>query len=347
MREGVSMVRKPIIHGRKRCEVCGVEIPKDRKVEMPGVSTCVQCQKEREQRKLAEVNPDEPASESSGTSTFPEGSTVEVKGNLVLSGNWSGNLIDLAAREGELRQLLATGEVERGRTLVQSLSVGEQAALVAMSGSPEEVLSLTGADGSGVPGYSRDVVALLPAESLGNLISLNPEEQKFNTELIRAMSPVVLRRTMAETLDRVDNPDLRTRVSWEWLQALATLKEFDRRAELLRAVDPSHLEDALLDRLGHLKLNEVVGFGGFQVYRFRLFSTEGLGGTRPSAFIDDPETGDVLDALYEAAPALLSEVIRGAWERSLAEDDEENGGGQPNPERKENGEQTDERPGRR
>ncbi len=159
---------------------------------------------------------------------------------------------------------------------------------------------MTGADGSGVPGYSRDVVALLPAESLGNLISLNPEEQKFNTELIRAMSPVVLRRTMAETLDRVDNPDLRTRVSWEWLQALATLKEFDRRAELLRAVDPSHLEDALLDRLGHLKLNEVVGFGGFQVYRFRLFSTEGLGGTRPSAFIDDPETGDVLDALYEA-----------------------------------------------
>ena len=341
------MVQKPIIRGRKQCEVCGVEIPKDRKAEMPGVSTCVQCQKERELVKAPDDKREESGSDSSGASTRSEGGSVEVKGNLVLLGNWSGNLIDLAAREGELRQLLATGDVEQVRSLVQSLPVEEQAALVAMSGAPEEMLSITGADGSGVPGYSRRVVELLPAETLGNMVSLNPEERKFNTELIRAMSPGVLRRTMAETLDRVDDPDLRTRVSWEWLQALATLKEFDRRAELLRAVDPSLLEDALLDRLGHLKLNEVVGPPGFQVYRFRLFSTEGLGGTRPSAFIDDPETGIVLDALYEAAPVLLSEIIRGAWERSLAEDDEETRGGQPNPERKENGEQTDERPGRR
>ena len=341
------MVQKPIIRGRKQCEVCGVEIPKDRKAEMPGVSTCVQCQKEREQRKVRDANRDETGRASSGASAHPERGSLEVKGNLVLLGNWSASLIDIVGREGELRQLLATGDVEQVRTLVQALPEEEQAALVAMSGNPEEMLSMTGADGSGVPGYSRRVVELLPAETLGTLVSLNPEERKFNTELIRAMSPGVLRRTMAETLDRVDNSDLRTRVSWEWLQALATLKEFDRRAELLRGLDPSLLEDALLDRLGHLKLNEVVGFGGFQVYRFRLFSAEGLGGTRPSAFIDDPETGIVLDALFEAAPALLSETIRGAWERSLAEDEEETGGGQPNPERTENGEQTDERPGRR
>ena len=322
------MVQKPIIRGRKQCKVCGVEIPKDRNAEMPWVSTCVQCQKERELEKGSDDKRDETASDPSGTSTLPERGSLEVKGNLVLLGDWSGNLIDIAVREGELRQLLATGDVEQVRTLVQALPVEEQAALVAMSGAPEEMLSMTGADGSGVPGYSRKVVELLPAETLGNMVSLNPEERKFNTELIRAMSPGVLQRTMAETLDRVDNPDLRTRVSWEWLQALATLKEFDRRAELLRAVEPSLLEDALLDRLGHLNLNEIVGFGGFQVYRFRLFSAEGLGGIRPSAFIDDPETGIVLDALYEASPALLAEIIRGAWERSLAEDEDDNTGQQ-------------------
>jgi hypothetical protein len=317
------MVRKPVIHGRKQCEVCGVEIPKDRKAEMPRVSICVQCQKESELRKGPDHKRDETGSDSSGMSTLPEGGSVEVKGNLVLLGNWSGNLIDLAAREGELRQLLAIGDVDRARALVQALPVEEQAALVAMSEEPEEMLSMTGGDGSGGPGYSRQVVELLPTEILGSLISVDPDEWKFNTELIRAMSPPAFRRAMAETLDRVDNSSLRTRVSWEWLQALATLDDFNHRTELLRALDQALLEDALLDRLAHLDLNEVVGVGGFQVYRFRLFSTEGLGGTRPSAFIDDPETGLVLDALYEASPAMLSNIIRVAWERGENDDEEE------------------------
>ncbi len=317
------MKRKPVIRRRDSCAVCGVKIPAERRSEMPGVSTCLQCQQQQELRRPpvddrneAQRGAPEPAVRDS----------VEVKGNLVLAGDWSGRLIDLVGRESEVRGLLAKGEADQARTLVQALPVEEQAALVAMSDAPEEMLSMTGADSSGVPGYSPGVVALLPAETLGNMISIDPDERKFNTELIRAMSPAVLQSTMAETLDRVDNPGLRTRVSWEWLQALATLKESDRRAEFLRAVDPSYLEDALLDRLEHLNLNEVVGFGGFQVYRFRLFSSEGLGGTRPSAFIDDPETGKVLDALYEAAPALLSNAIRGAWERSDAEDEEANAG---------------------
>ena len=309
------MDRKPAIRERKQCSVCGAEIPEGRREVMPGASTCVKCQEERE---LANGT-DDVREETSGTSAPAEPGSIEVEGNLVLSGNWSGNLMDLIGRERELRQLLASGDVERVRTLMQALPVEEQAALVAMSDAPEEMLSMTGADRSGVPGYSHRVVELLPAETLGNLVSVNPDEWKFNTELIRAMSPGVLRRTMAETLDSVDNPALRTRVSWEWLKALATLKEFDRRAALLRAVDPSLLEDALLDRMDDLNLNEIVGPPGFQVYRFRLFSEEGLGGTRPSAFIDDPETGIVLDALYEAAPGLLSRVIRGAWERSVDE----------------------------
>ena len=310
------MDRKSVIREQKSCAVCGAEIPEDRRAVMPGASTCVKCQEERE---LANGTDDV----REGTLASAEPDSVEVKGNLVLSGNWTGNLMDLIGREREFRQLLASGDVERVRSLMRALPVEEQAALVAMSDAPEEMLSMTGADRSGVPGYSHRVVELLPAETLGNLVSVNADEWKFNTELIRAMSPGVLRRTVAETLDSVDNPALRTRVSWEWLKALATLKEFDRRAALLRAVDPSLLEDALLDRMDDLNLNEIVGIGDVQVYRFRLFSTEGLGGTRPSAFIDDPETGIVLDALYEAAPGLLSRVIRGAWERSVDEKEED------------------------
>ena len=320
------MDQKPDSHRWENCAVCGAKIPAERRAEMPTVSTCLQCQQQRESREGPDDDRDEARSGATGAPEPAARDSVEVRGNLVLAGDWSGNLVDLLAREREVRRLLETGDPRRARTLVQALPVEEQAALVAMSEEPEEMLSMTGADSSGVPGYSPQVVELLPAETLGSLISINPDERKFNTTLIRAMSPDVLRSTMAETLDRVDDPGLRTRVSWEWLQALATLREFDRRAELLRAVDPAFLEDALLDRLEHLKLNEVVGFPGFQVYRFRLFSTEGLGGTRPSAFVDDPETGIVLDALYEAAPAVLSDAIRGAWERSAAEDEEENTG---------------------
>lgn len=314
------MDQKPLNRGLEYCAVCGVKIPAERRVEMRGVSTCVRCQRERESRRLPEDGPNDA---QRGESASAARDSVEFSGNLVLAGNWSGSLVDLVDRGREVRRLLAAGEAEQARALVQALPVEEQAALVAMSETPEELLSMTCSDGADVPGYSPGVVALLPAETLGSLISIDPDEWKFNTELIRAMSPGVLRSAMDETLDRVDSPELRSRVSWEWLQALATLKAFDRRAELLRAVDPSLLEDALLDRLEHLKLNEVVGPPGFQVYRFRLFSAEGLGGTRPSAFIDDPETGTVLDALYEAAPALLSDAIRGAWERSAAEDEEE------------------------
>ena len=313
------MDRKPESRHWKQCAVCGAEIPEDRRAVMPGASTCVKCQAERE---LANGTDDVREGTSCASASAEPGS-VEVKGNLVLSGNWSGNLMDLIGREREFRQLMASGDVERVRTLMQALPVEEQAALVAMSDAPEEMLSMTGADRSGLPGYSRGVVELLPAETLGNLVSVNPDEWKFNTELIRAMSPGVLQRTMAETLDSVDNPVLRTRVSWEWLKALATLKDFDRRAALLRAVDPSLLEDALLDRMDDLNLNEIVSFGGVQVFRFRLFSAEGLGGTRPSAFIDDPEIGIVLDALYEAEPTLFSRVVRGAWERAADGNDED------------------------
>ncbi len=332
------MVPNPHRSEQKRCEVCGVEIPTVRMAEVPGVMRCVKCQKLRELGRRSDVvqkglvDPSSPGEEES----------VEVRGDQVVLGNWSGSLMELAGRGSQLIRLARMGDVSRARALVQALPVEEQAALVAMSEEPEEMLSMTGGDSSGGPGYSRQVVELLPTEILGNLISVNPDERKFNTELIRAMSPPAFRRAMAETLDRVDDSRLRTRVSWEWLQALATLTDVDHRTKLLRAVDPALLEDALLDRQTHLDLNAVVGFGGFQVYRFRLFSIEGLGGTRPSAFIDDPETGIVLDALYEASPALLSNIIRVAWERGRDDVQEQITGETRKQESAENGEQTNE-----
>ena len=92
--------------------------------------------------------------------------------------------IDLAQaleQQGWLRSL--------ARALVQDLPVEAQAALVAMGEDPEELLSLTGADDSGGPAYSTQVVAMLPEELLAGLVSVDARERKFNTELIRAMSP--------------------------------------------------------------------------------------------------------------------------------------------------------------
>ena len=67
----------------------------------------------------------------------------------------------------------------------------------------------------------------------------------------------------------------------------------------------------------------------------------------PGAAIEIRKFTKIANKTMKNMDHILTEIIRGAWERSLAEDDEETRGGQPNPERKENGEQTDERPGRR
>jgi hypothetical protein len=63
-------------------------------------------------------------------------------------------------------------------------------------------------------------------------------------------------------------------------------------------------------------LHAVISAGEFQIYRFQLFSEQGIAGALPSAFIEDPETGEVLDAVYEAAPDLLCDIVRVAWERA-------------------------------
>ena len=215
--------------------------------------------------------------------------------------------------------LLRSGKAAEARALVRKMPVEAQAALVALDEDPEQVLSLTETDDQGAPAYSPRVVEHLPTEVLAEMIARKPDEGEYNTKLIRAMSPGTFKRTVEGTLDPVDDPRLRTRVSWEWLKAAAELEDFDRRAALLRSVDPAVLEDALSDRLEQLDLHGIVSVGEYSIYRFALFSDLGAVGQRPSAFIEDAQTGAVLDALYEAAPELLRYAVRGAWERALGD----------------------------
>ena len=188
---------------------------------------------------------------------------------------------------------------------------------MALDENPEEVLSLTGMDEKGRPGYKPAVVDVLPTEILTNLIAPRSSRfVRFNVEIMRAMSPGAFERIVHETLDPVYNPELRTRVSWEWLQAVAALQDHHKTAELLRKVDATLLEDAIMDRLDQMDLGAVVaGTAVASVSRVQVF-LEGLTGGRPGDYIDDPETAEVLDALYEAAPELLSEIVRGAVKRS-------------------------------
>ena len=315
------MVQETLAGTQQRCEVCGAGISRVRLKVVPNVRTCITCQRKREgESGGGRLNRPEGSRPTVTRRSDPEArDTFQMEGSRVVVGRWSGDLMDLVAQGAALRNKVRSGKKEEARALVQDLPVEAQAALVAMGEDPEELLSLTGADDSGGPAYSTQVVAMLPEELLAGLVSVDARERKFNTELIRAMSPEAFRRTMGATLELVDNPRLRTRVSWEWLQALATLDDFSRRAELLRSVDPALLEEALLDRLAHLDLHAVVSFGEFSIYRFRLFSSEGIAGVRPSAFVDDPETGEVLDAVYEAVPDLLCDIVRVAWERAGGE----------------------------
>jgi hypothetical protein len=234
----------------------------------------------------------------------------------VVVGSWSGNLTDVVSDGAHVHRLVREGKTDEARSLVRSLPLEAQAALVVLGENPEEMLSLTGADSSGVPAYHEQVVDLLPAEVLSGLIAVAPEEEKFNTELIRAMSPGAFRRTVEETLEHVEGTSRRTKVTWEWMRALAACGDPPRVSRLVRNVDPALLEEALLDRVEQFDLNVIVFSGGVAIYRILLFSELGEGGSRPSAFIEDPETGEVLDALYEAAPEVLCGVVRGAWERA-------------------------------
>ena len=93
-----------------------------------------------------------------------ENDALQVQGDRVVLGEWSGDLEELIAKNVSLRQMLREGRADEARALLKAQAVEEQAALVAIDENPEEVLSLTGMDAQGRPGYLPAVVDKLPSE---------------------------------------------------------------------------------------------------------------------------------------------------------------------------------------
>ncbi len=240
---------------------------------------------------------------------------LQVQEERMVVGEWSGDLMELATSSGQVRDKLRRGQHQEARTLVQAHSVAAQAALVVLDENPEEVLALTGMDERGRPGYRAAVVEVLPSEVLTNLIAPRTTRHgAYNVELIRAMSSEAFQRTVYETLDPLDNSELRTQVSWEWLEAVAALGDPVKAGELLNKVDMEMLEDAIIERLEHLDLNSVIAVAGASVSVFRLFSESGGAVMMPE--IEDAEMATVINALHEADPELTATVVRQAWERA-------------------------------
>ena len=163
-----------------------------------------------------------------------ESDALQMQGGRVVLGEWSGDLEELIAKNVALRQMLREGRADEAHALLRAQAVEEQAALVAIDENPEEVLSLTGMDAKGRPGYLPAVVDKLPSEIIAELVA--PSEYKlarFNTALLQAMSAESFARAVEDTLDPIYYHGNRTKVSWEWLEAVAALDDHSKRAALL------------------------------------------------------------------------------------------------------------------
>lgn len=246
-----------------------------------------------------------------------ENAALQVQGDRVVLGEWSGDLEELIAKNVELRQMLREGCADEARALLKKQAVEEQAALVAIDENPEEMLSLTGMDAQGRPGYLPAVVDKLPSEIIAELVA--PGEYKlarFNTALLQTMSAESFARAVEDTLDPVYYHGNRTKVSWEWLEAVAALDDHNKRAALLYKVDQSLLEDAFLDKVDgidmHAQVSALEDVG--TVSAFSLLSESGQAVMLPP--INDPAIREVIYALHQAAPELLAKVLRAAWERA-------------------------------
>ena len=293
------------------CELCGEEIPRVRIKALSDVRSCVMCQEKIEVGAVDDAI-------FRQTEPREEVAPVEVTGGLIRKGGWSTNLMELTGKSGEIETLMNRGEQKEARAIVQAMTLEAQAAIVALDRNPEQMLSLTGMDEDGKPNYNRAVVSLLPAETIAGLVSIRPDEKLYNTALVKAMSPETFRRTVEETLDPICDQGVRGKVSWEWMEAVASIEDPKRAAELLRGCDPELLEDALINRMRIGDINKVMA--GTSVFRF--FSADAAGAVQPSRFVGGGNFGYVLDALFDAAPILIRMVIRNAWERSLEVEEE-------------------------
>lgn len=298
------------------CIICEAAIPKIRLEAIPDTRLCVSCQAKVEK---GEIDLDIWQAQKNGhlIEEVAEDTPIEVQDDRLVAGTWSGGFMEVATQNGQMRMFLREGKKEEARALVQALPKEAQAALVVLDENPEEALSITGMDASGKPNYSVEVVSLLPTEMLAGLVSYDPDEKRFNTHLIRAMTPSTFRRIVAETLAPMDNTVARAAVTWEWLEALATLEDANKRGDLLRGVDPELLEEALVTKVQQFDMNKTYGMAGGSAPLFRYFSEDSSVGIVPSMICEDPAVGRVLDALYEADSRLMSALIRGAHEREF------------------------------
>jgi hypothetical protein len=240
---------------------------------------------------------------------------VRIGDDRVEVGEWSADLGEVIAAAMEIRGLLRQGRAEDARRALQARPTEAQAALVALDENPEEVLALTGMGADRVPAYCREVVDHLPSAVVAELVVPGTDLLRFNTQLLAVMSPETLGRTVDDTLDPVYYHGYRSRVSWEWLEAIVALDNVTRIAELLSRVDESVLEDALIDRMDNFDLEANVALPGCEpVAAYRLVSQAASGVALPP--LRDPADRDILVALHQAAPGLLARVLRAAWERS-------------------------------
>ena len=293
------------------CERCGEKIPEARFKALRRALTCISCQEKIESG--VQVGTVFGSSEPR-----EEVAPVAVEGGLIRKGNWSTNLMALTGTSGEIQSLVNRGKEQEARAIVQQMPLEGQAAMVALNRDPEQILSLTAMSEDGKPNYSQGVVSLLPTETIAGMVAVHPEEKVFNTALVKAMSPQTFRRAVEETLEPIDDQRLRGKVSWEWMEAVASIEDPNRAAELLRACDTELLEEALINRMNGEDMNKVAG--GVNVFRF--FSDDAAGAVLPSHFVGGGSFGLVLNALFDAAPDLIRLVIRRAWERSAGDDEE-------------------------
>jgi hypothetical protein len=240
---------------------------------------------------------------------------LRIEGEQVRVGQWSGRFQWLVDTDAQVRQLLGQQRHAEARAVVQAQSAEAQAALVCIDERPEEVLSLTGADVQGRPAYSPQVLACLPADLIAALLAPDDaRHEPLNLEVLRRLPAPALARAMRQTLEPVTYQQHRTRLSWEWLAAVAALDDPNRAAELLAQVDESLLVEAFLDRVDRLRMDELVAAGSGAVPAFRLLSAEGEGPFLPP--VEDPATDEVLQRLHQAAPELVARALREAWERA-------------------------------
>ena len=307
------MTQQPLDGGTGvRCVMCEAIISEERLKAVPYTRLCVMCKDKVERGRISLKSH---LADNAVDAEEPEVKPIEVQEDRLVIGAWSTGFMELAAQSSQVRDLLREGKKEDARALVQTMTVEAQAALVVLDEDPETVLSITGMDEDGNPGYSTDVVAHLPTEMLTGLIDYDPEREGFNAHLIRAMTPGTFQRTVEDTLEPMDSAEARSKVSFEWLRALSTLGDANKCAELLNSVDPELLEEALIPHVKDMRMNEIVGSAGASVYRHQLFSEGAAVGEKPSTIVEDPVVGGVLDALYDADADLMRTVIRGAWER--------------------------------